>query len=89
MIEVAAHIQRLACAGVSIMLDNLRLSGGANSVLPPGWETHGLAQPSWIEENRVHHAILCLQVFSDLHRPTSSEPAKPSDLQVLYWYGWS
>lgn len=53
MIEVAAHIQRLACAGVSIMLDNLRLNGGSNSVLPPGWETHGLAQPSWIEGYRV------------------------------------
>ncbi|KAJ5390871.1 uncharacterized protein N7496_001939 [Penicillium cataractarum] len=89
MIGVAAQIQRLACAVISIMIDNLRLAGGSSSILPPTWEMHGLAQSSWIEDYRVHRALWCLQVFSDLRRATSSEPVQSNDPQGSSWGGWN
>ncbi|OKO97692.1 hypothetical protein PENSUB_9983 [Penicillium subrubescens] len=71
------------------MLDNLRRAGESSSVLPPGWEVYGLALSSWIEDYRVYRAIWVLQVYSDLHRATASEPVEPNNSQELSWGGWS
>lgn len=89
MIEVAAQIQRLSCAVISTMINNLRLASDPSSILPRGWEMHGLAQSSWIEDYRVHRALWCLQVFSDLRRATSSEPVQPNDAHGSSWGGWN
>lgn len=89
MIRVAARIQRLSCAVISTMLDKLRLAGQSSSVLPPGWEVHGLAPSSWIEEYRVHRSIWVLQVFSDLHRAKHSKPVEPNNSQESSWGGWN
>lgn len=89
MIRVAARVQRLCCAVISTMLENLRLAGESSSVLPPGWDVHGLAPSSWIEDYRVYRAIWVLQVFSDLHRAKSSEPVKPNNSQESSWGGWN
>lgn len=89
MIEVAAQVQRLACAVISTMLDNLRLAGGSCSFLPSGWEVHGLAQSSWVEDYRVRRAIWCLQVFSDLYRASSSKPVQSNTAHGSFWGGWN
>jgi hypothetical protein len=89
MIRVAARVQRLSCAVISTMLNNLRLAGESSSVLPPGWEGHGLAPSSWIEDYRVYRAIWVLQVYSDLHRATTSETVEPNNSQESSWGGWS
>ncbi|CEJ56661.1 hypothetical protein PMG11_02862 [Penicillium brasilianum] len=71
------------------MLDNLRLASGSCSFLPSGWEVHGLAQSSWIEDYRVHRAIWCLQVFSDLYRASSSKPVQSNTAHGSFWGGWN
>lgn len=74
-IRIGAKIQRLACACLSKMIDNLRLAGNkcwvnnastrtTRLVLPR--QENALLPPCWMEEFRVYRALWCLQLYSDL-----------------------
>jgi hypothetical protein len=68
-----AHIQRLACACISKLRENLEI--GLESAMDaewekslfPDWRQQMTAEASWVEESRVYRALWCLQILSDIY----------------------
>lgn len=73
-----AHIQRLACACISKLRENLEI--GLESAMDaeweqnlfPGWRQQMTAEASWVEEFRVYRALWCLQILSDIYHASGS-----------------
>ncbi|OJJ87096.1 uncharacterized protein ASPGLDRAFT_79993 [Aspergillus glaucus CBS 516.65] len=91
--HMAAQIQRLACAVLSVMLQNFRSAlratptgsmSGPDRVRKAGWS------PSWIEEYRTYWALWQLQHCWDL-RAAAERRLPPGDDAAgeVSWGGWS
>lgn len=95
MIAIAANIQLLACACLTVLLERLR------AVQPRRWEVNNpqpwrldvkgtipyepldVGSPSWIEEYRVYRALWHLQLYSDLLAAGDRLSWPDSDLEYI------
>lgn len=90
---IAAQIQRLACAVLSVMLQNFRSALRATptgSMSGPDRERKAGWSPSWIEEYRTYWALWQLQHCWDL-RAAAERRLPPGDDAAgeVSWEGWS
>lgn len=72
MVKVAAQVQRLACACLCLMLENLENAITRAPNIHVRRAHAAFSPPSWIEELRVYRALWILQLYSDIYAAVRS-----------------
>lgn len=91
ILRQGAHIQRLACACITKLRENLEFGLGSvmdadwEKTLFPDWRQQMTAETSWVEEFRVYRALWWLQILSDIYHASGPVTSKDG----IGGWGWA